>query len=477
MRATPDANQPLPAPLPALSRPLTPPLCIPAWFRSAAEMLVLDLLSWQLHTITPHQYVAQLLGAVGLGPHSRSEVRKHTEFFVDLSSFELLGFECARLPDYTSPPPTFRPIAPPNCRPDPTRPVPRTSPSLTRPLAARAPFSDSGGSIAAAAFFCALWRLREEDVASPSPRLDKVMGVLGEAASLPDTRTCIDRLVKAFTALEADHARAAADKLALRAPAAPAATPSSPSCSASSSETAVAEVDKAAVPAKAAVAKAEDEEEVVAEAPAEDADESPPSPLEKPSEGSYEYVCRMPSRCASELEIPEIYPDREGEGSVHAGSETTLAKENPEEGGKDTFVPLTQRDQQEEAYRGPSPDSIIPSTNPARSASRCSNGPPAVTAPGKAAGTKAWGSVGSMLPGAETAYSALAAAAGAAAAEAAAGLSEVEQGISEAVARAKRGASRRVSRDVLEAPERTAERYEQVEQVQSPRKQRKGRAA
>ena len=313
-------------------------------------------------------------------------------------------------------------------------------------------------------------------MASPSPRLDKVMGVLGEAASLPDTRTCIDRLVKAFTALEADHARAAADKLALRAPAAPAATPSSPSCSASSSETAVAEVDKAAVPAKAAVAK-EDEEEVVAEAPAEDEDESPPSPLEKPSEGSYEYVCRMPSRCASELEIPEIYPDREGEGSVHAGSETTLAKENPEEGGKDTFVPLTQRDQQEEAYRGPSPDSIIPSTNPARSASRCSNGPPAVTAPGKAAGAKAWGSVGSVLPGAETAYSALAAAAGAAAAEAAAGLSEVEQGISEAVARAKRGASRRVSRDVLEAPERTAERYEQVEQVQSPRKQRKGRAA
>ena len=109
MRATPAASQPLPAPLPALSRPLTPPLCIPAWFRSAAEMLVLDLLSWQLHTITPHQYVAQLLGAVGLGPHSRSEVRKHTEFFVDLSSFELLGFECARLPDYASPRRHFAP--------------------------------------------------------------------------------------------------------------------------------------------------------------------------------------------------------------------------------------------------------------------------------------------------------------------------------------------------------------------------------
>ena len=84
-------------------------------------MLVLEMLSWQLHTITPHTYLPSLITAVDSGAHSRADVRKHADFFVDLSSFELLGF------DY------------------------------------------SGACIAAASVFCALWRLREADLAHPHP--------------------------------------------------------------------------------------------------------------------------------------------------------------------------------------------------------------------------------------------------------------------------------------------------------------------
>lgn len=130
---------------------------------TAAELLVLELLAWQLHTVTPHTYVVRLLMRVNLGNQAQPHVQKHTDFFVDLSSFELLGFDF------------------------------------------------SGETIAGAAVFCALWNMREEDYEHPSSRLDHIVSLLGCGVNKVDVHSCVRRLVKAFIALEADHARVAAE--------------------------------------------------------------------------------------------------------------------------------------------------------------------------------------------------------------------------------------------------------------------------
>ena len=124
--------------------------------------------------MTPHSYVPVLIDGTDHTGYTAAEVRKHSDFFVDLASFELLAFE------YT------------------------------------------GGAIAAAAVYCALWRLKLVDSVEPaalqamppSSRLSQLVAAAGGegTATLADAATCVDRMVKALHALEADHARIAKEK-------------------------------------------------------------------------------------------------------------------------------------------------------------------------------------------------------------------------------------------------------------------------
>lgn len=102
---------------------------------------------------------------------------QHADFYVDLASFELLGFEY---------------------------------PSAT---------------IAAASLLCGLWNMKEESLEQPK-RLSQVVQLLGShegshlLGSKPgvvveaDVLACMQRLARAFVTLEKDHARIAAEKAA-----------------------------------------------------------------------------------------------------------------------------------------------------------------------------------------------------------------------------------------------------------------------
>ena len=180
--ATPPSPFAAPSPpLPLLPHTLAPPVVWPTPLaptprrrRSAAELLLLELLRWRLHVVTPHSYVPVLIDGTDHTGYTAAEVRKHSDFFVDLASFELLAFE------YT------------------------------------------GGAIAAAAVYCALWRLKLVDSVEPaalqamppSSRLSQLVAAAGGegTATLADAATCVDRMVKALHALEADHARIAKEK-------------------------------------------------------------------------------------------------------------------------------------------------------------------------------------------------------------------------------------------------------------------------
>ena len=107
----------------------------------------------------------------------RTSCAQHADFYVDLASFELLGFEY---------------------------------PSAT---------------IAAASLLCGLWNMKEESLEQPK-RLSQVVQLLGShegshlLGSKPgvvveaDVLACMQRLAKAFVTLEKDHARIAAEKAA-----------------------------------------------------------------------------------------------------------------------------------------------------------------------------------------------------------------------------------------------------------------------
>ena len=120
---------------------------------TAAEMLTLELLQWQLHVVTPHSLLKDAVLATSLGEHTAEEVLKHAEFFVNLSSFELLGEEY------------------------------------------------SGPTTAGACVFCAFWNMSEEEHEHPSPRLQQIAHACGPDADIDDVRSCIGRLVRAFTKL------------------------------------------------------------------------------------------------------------------------------------------------------------------------------------------------------------------------------------------------------------------------------------
>lgn len=123
-------------------------------------MLTLELLQWRLHVVTPHSYLKRLVSATPLGQQTPEDVLKHAEFFVNLSSFELLGGEYP------------------------------------------------GALTAGACVFCALWNMREERHEAPTGRLQQIARACDADAEVAELTACISRLVKAFIALEAEHAAA-----------------------------------------------------------------------------------------------------------------------------------------------------------------------------------------------------------------------------------------------------------------------------
>ena len=108
----------------------------------AAELLILETLSWRLHVVAPHSILASLLRTVDAGRQTPADVKKHVDFFVDLASFELLGFE------------------------------------------------HTGATIAGACVFCAMWNMGEEKLDAPSPRLQQIVAQCGaENATAADVVT------------------------------------------------------------------------------------------------------------------------------------------------------------------------------------------------------------------------------------------------------------------------------------------------
>ena len=116
---------------------------------TAAEILTLEMLRWELHVLTPHSLLKDVVLATPLGKHAAEEVLKHAEFFVNLSSFELLGGEY------------------------------------------------SGPTTAGACVFCAFWSVGEEQHERPSTRLQQIAHACGPDADLDDIRSCIKRLMRA----------------------------------------------------------------------------------------------------------------------------------------------------------------------------------------------------------------------------------------------------------------------------------------
>ena len=301
----------------------------------AAEMLLLELLRWRLHTLTPHSYLPKLLatgGAVDLGGHRVEDVRTHADFFVDLSSFELLGFEY------------------------------------------------SGAVIAGASVVCALWRLKLADYTSSCARTRAVSAVLGDDVPCElEMKACIERLVHAFTSLESEHQRAdntsregvadaASPKVATPPPEAPKtpvagatpppmhATPAKPTASAAATATAATATAATATAATATAAAATApppslpaltittaDELPNGEQADEDVNEMPPSPpaAHECDECDVSRVgCCLPERPATATS--------DGDQFVPLGD--VPAVDEPVDDGHDC--------------RGPSPDSIIPSAMP-----------------------------------------------------------------------------------------------------------------